>query len=218
VSLLSIMIADTGITVETSRLHQRRPIRTPDRSYLHLEGFEIPATEPVELRMRPLEARKSLPKPAATGVAFAVAALALGFLIAPLRQTRSETSVPPSAASRAADERTSVLAAIHGLDEDFEVGKLSEADYREMRQELRAEAVVLLRAERAALAATSRPDPATDSAADPATDSAADPAADRATDRITRSCPSCDTKTGADARFCSQCGARLDEHAAADKA
>ncbi len=210
VSLLTILIADTGIVVETSRLHQRRPIRTPDRSYLHLEGFEISAGESIELRLRPLEARRSLPKPAATGVAFAAAALALGFLIAPLRQAGSKTSVPPSAASRAADERSSVLAAIHGLDEDFEVGKLSETDYREMLQELRAEAVDLLRAERAALAAASRPDRAADRAADPA--------ADRAADRITRSCPSCDTKAGTDARFCSQCGARLDEHAAADEA
>jgi hypothetical protein len=202
VSLLSILIADTGIAVETSRLHQRRPIRTPDRSYLHLEGFEIPAGESVDLRLRSLEARKSLPKPAATGVVFAAAALAIGFLIAPLRRGDSETSVPPSAASLAADQRESVLTAIHDLDEDFEIGKLSEADYREIRQALRAEAVDLLRAERAALAAASRPDRATDRAADPST----------------RSCPSCDTEAGADARFCSQCGARLHEPGAADEA
>jgi len=202
VTVLSILIADTGVAPETSRLHQRRPIRTPDRSYLHLEAFEIPAGESVELRLHPLEARTSLPKSAATGVAFAAAALAIGFLIAPLRRTESETSVPPSAASRAADQRASVLTAIHGLDEDFEIGKLSEADYHEMRQELRAEAVDWLRAERAALAAASSSERATE----------------REAERGTRSCTSCDTEAGADARFCSQCGAPLDEPAAADEA
>jgi membrane protease subunit (stomatin/prohibitin family) len=81
-----------------------------------------------------------------------------------------------------------VLAAIHGLDEDFEIGKVSEADHREMRQTLRAEAVELLRTERAALAAASHPDSAT------------------------RSCPRCDTEAGAEARFCSQCGTPLDDN------
>ena len=192
VSLLSVLIADTGIVVETSQLHQRRPIRTPDRSYLHLEAFEIPAGESVNLQLRPLEARRSLPKSATVGVVFAAAALAIGFLIAPLRRAGSETSVPPSAASLAADQRSSVLAAIHGLDEDFETGKVSEADHREMRQALRAEAVELLRTERAALAAASHPDPASESAM--------------------RSCPRCDTEAGAEARFCSQCGAPLDDN------
>ena len=197
VTLLTVLIADTGVAAETSRLHQRRPIRTPDRSFLHLEAFEIPAGESVELRLRPLEARRPLPKPAATGVAFAAAALAIGFLIAPLRRTDLETSVPPSAASRAADQRATVLTAIRGLDEDFEIGKLSEADYREMRQALRAEAVDWLRAERSALAAAS---------------------SDRAAEPATRSCNRCDAEAGAEARFCSQCGAPLDEPAAADEA
>jgi hypothetical protein len=87
-----------------------------------------------------------------------------------------------------------VLTAIHGLDEDFEVGKLSETDYREMRQTLRAEAVDLLRAERAALAA----------AADPGRD------ADRTTDLATKACPRCNAEAKAHARFCSQCGAPLE--------
>jgi hypothetical protein len=198
VSLLTILIADTGVVAETSRLHQRRPIRTPDRSYLHLEAFEIPAGESIDLQLRPLEARRSLPKSATTGVVFAAAALAIGFLIAPLRRAGSETSVPPSAASLAADQRSSVLAAIHGLDEDFEIGKVSEADHRAMRQSLRAEAVELLRTERAALAAASHPGSAGDSAM--------------------RSCPSCDTEAGADARFCSQCGVPLDDKQATSEA
>ena len=187
VPLLSVLIADTRLVVETSRLHRQRPIRTPDRSYLRLEAFEIPAGEPVELRLRPLEARRALPKPAATGVVLAAAALAIGFLIAPLRRAGAETAAPPSAASRAAEQREFLLTAIRSLDEDFEIGKLSEVDHREMRLALRAEAVDLLRVERAALADAAAADP------------------------TPRSCPRCEAEPGAHARFCSQCGASLDE-------
>ncbi|HXV36596.1 MAG TPA: zinc ribbon domain-containing protein, partial [Myxococcota bacterium] len=189
VPLLSVLVADTGVAVETSRLHRRRPIRTPDRSYLHLEGFEIPAGEWVELRLRPLAARRALPGTAAAGIALAAAGLALAYLVAPLRPREAAALERPSAAaSHAADEREAVLAAIHGIEEDFEIGKLSEADYREMRQALRAEAVSLLRVERAALAEPER---------------AASP----------RACARCDARADADARFCSQCGAPLAEPA-----
>jgi hypothetical protein len=200
VPLLSIMVADTGLVIETDRLHNRRPIRTSDRSHLHLEAFEIPAGEPVELRLRPLEARRSMPRPAATGITLAAAALAIGFLIAPLRQESGEASVPSSAASRAADQRGSVLAAIHGLDEDFEIGKISEEDHRQMRQELRAEAVNLLRVERDALADAAEVVEVTEAA-----EVAAAPAPN--------ACPGCGAERRAEARFCSQCGASLDEAA-----
>ena len=205
VPLLSVLIADTGLVVETSRLHRKRPVRTPDRSYLHLEAFEIPAGEPVELRLRPLEARKLLPISAAMGVALATAAIAIGFLIAPLRKAGAEPDVPPSAASRAAEQRESVLTAIRGIDEDFEIGKLSEVDHREMRLTLRAEAVNWLRVERAALAEASK------------TGRAADPKVDPTTGPATRSCPRCKTAAGTDARFCSQCGTPLDEPGSTDE-
>ena len=204
VPLLSILVADTGLAIETSRMHRRRPMRTSDRSYLHLEAFEIAAGEPVELRLRPLEARGSLPRPAATGIALAAAALAIGFLIAPLRRDSGETSVPSSVASRAADQRGSVLTAIRGLDEDFEIGKLSEKDHREMRRELRAEAVNLLRIERTALAETAEGAPAATAEA------AAAPAPN--------ACPRCAAASGAEARFCSQCGAPLRESGSAGEA
>jgi hypothetical protein len=224
--LVSVLVADTGLAVETSRLHRKRPIRRPDRNYLHLEAFEFSAGEPVELRLRPLEARRPLPKPAAMGVALAAAAIAIGFLIAPLRQAGAETSVPPSAASRAADQRESVLTAIRGLDEDYEIGKLTETDYREMRQTLRAEAVELLRVERAALAeaaGTERAAPAetagTERAAPADTAGAERAAAAEAAgvvDGTPKACPGCGAETGANARFCSQCGAPIDPGGPAD--
>jgi hypothetical protein len=185
VPLLTVLIADTGLVAETGRLHRRRPMRTSDRSYLHLEGFEIPAGELVELRLRPLETRQPLPKLAAAGLAVATAALVIGFLIAPLRRSATETTEAPQATSSAAQEREAVLDAIHGLDEDFEMGKLVEPDYREMRLALRAEAVDLLRTERAAIS---------ESVAN-----ASDP----------QRCPSCGADIATDSRFCSQCGAQL---------
>jgi hypothetical protein len=216
VPLLSVVIADTGLVVETSRLHRKRPMRMPSRSYLHLEAFEISAGEPVELRLRPLEARKSLPKPAATGIALAAAAIAIGFLIAPLRQGGAEPDVPPSAASRAAEQRESVLTAIRGIDEDFEIGKLSEADHREMRLTLRAEAVNWLRVERAALEEAVETERAALAGAAETERVALAGAAE--TDATRRSCPSCNTAAGVDARFCSQCGAPLDRGGPADEA
>jgi len=198
VPLLSILVADTGIVVETTRMHRRRPLRTSDRSYLHLEAFQVAAGEPVELHLRPLEARMMLPRPVAAGITLAVAAIAIGFMIAPLRRTGTDVSEPSSAASRAAEQRASVLMAIRSLDEDFEIGKLSEADHREMRQELRAEAVDLLRAERAALAQDSTDDAVAEAVV------AAAPAA----------CPRCKTPVAVDgARFCSECGAPLEASA-----
>lgn len=203
VPLLSILVADTGLVVETTRMHRRRPVRTSDRSYLHLEAFQVAAGEPVELHLRPLQARTMLPRPVAAGITLAVAAIAIGFMIAPLRHTGTEVSEPSSAASRAAEQRESVLMAIRGLDEDFEIGKLTEADHREMRQELRAEAVALLRIERAALA---------DDGPNEAVAEAAVPAAPAA-------CPRCKAPISVDgARFCSQCGARLDAPAGSDGA
>jgi hypothetical protein len=195
VPLLSVMVADTGIAIKTTRLHQRRPVRTPNRNYLHLEAFEVSAGEAVELQLQPLEGRAAVARPVATGLALATAALAIGFLIAPLRRAGTETSMPSSAASRAVDQRESVLAAIHGLDEDFEIGKVSEADYNEMRTTLRAEAVDLLRVERAALAQT------------------ADAPAD-----APNACPGCEAIMDANARFCSQCGCALNVSNPSDEA
>ena len=97
----------------------------------------------------------------------------------------------------------SVLAAIHGLDDDFEVGKLTEADYREMRLALRAEAVELLRVERAALAEAAGAERAAHAKA-------------AGVNGTPKSCPRCEATTGANARFCSQCGAPLDPGGATD--
>ena len=53
--LLGVLLADNGILPETTRLHRRRPVRTEDRSYLHLEAFSVAAGEPIDLVLHRIE-------------------------------------------------------------------------------------------------------------------------------------------------------------------
>jgi hypothetical protein len=132
VPLLSIFVEDTGIVPITTRLHRRRPIRSEDRSYLHLEGFAIEPGENVTLRIQQLRRRGATSGLTAAGFVGLAALLAIVFLTGPLRSV----------------EREAVYRAVEALDEDFETGKLSPDDHARMRAELRARAVALLQAER----------------------------------------------------------------------
>jgi hypothetical protein len=183
VPLFTLLVADTGLVPSADRLHRRRPFRTEDRSYLHLEAFGIAAGETVAVDLRPLPQRRGLPALASPGFALAAGLAALAFLIAPLRG-RGDSAGTGEALPSASAEREAVYQAIEALDEDFETGKLSEADHERMRRELRAQAVALLRREREAA-----PTPA------------AAPAA----------CPGCGAAIAAEDRFCAQCGVRLPE-------
>lgn len=183
VDLLTVLVADTGIVPRTERLHPRRPMRTDDRSYLHLEAFSLEPGEPVALRLERLEARGGLSRVAAAGVVGVLAVFALGVLIAPLRGQGPGEPFRDESVVQA--EREAVYRSIEDLDHDHETGKLSDEDHARMRAELRARAVALLRAERDAAA--------------PETPQAADPAP----------CPRCATPARAGDRFCSQCGAAL---------
>jgi Zn finger protein HypA/HybF involved in hydrogenase expression len=80
-----------------------------------------------------------------------------------------------------------VYVAIRDLDEDLEVGKLSEVDHSALRTELRAQAIALLEEERRAAEAPVAP------------------AGPKASDR----CPHCRAAVSQDAVYCSQCGAHL---------
>ncbi len=177
--LLSVLVADTGLVVETDQLHRRRFARTNNRAYLHLEGFGIAPGEPVIIRLAPLPARMSVSTASGSAIAAIGALLAIGFLVAPLRgapEARREQAMP---GSHLADEREAVLATIRSLEDDVETGKLSRDEHEVLRQELRAKAVSLLRDERAAQSATA-------------------PAAPL--------CAACGVQLPADARFCPQCG------------
>jgi hypothetical protein len=185
VPLLSLLIADNGWVVETDRLHRRRPARTSDRTYLHLEGFGIAAGTPVAVHLEPLDTRSPPTSLASSGFAFAAGLLTIAFLTLPLRRT--EDAAAESAPNPIEEERQSVLAALRSLDDDFDTGKVSDQDYEQLRLELRASAVELMRKQRA-----SEPRETTE------------PAAGNA-------CGTCGSVVDPQARFCSQCGARVNE-------
>ncbi len=189
VSLLSIFLTDTGVLVETQRMHRQRPVRTPDRTYLHLEAFEIASGEAVSLELSPLSPRSGASPWATWSFALAAVAGAVWFLAAPLRGPPEEA--PSDAGALSATELESIYATIHDLDHDFETGKLEEGDYHRLRDELRLRAVALLREERAR-------------AARPAPESAPPPEARGDT------CAECGAPVGSADRFCSRCGGRLD--------
>ena len=182
--LLTLFVADTGIVADSDRLHRRRPFQANDRSYVHLEGFEIESGESVQLALSPIAAAPAPSRLASGLIVGAMALASLWFLASPLRARRVE-GMDGDVVSDAAYEREAVYAALRDLDHDFETGKLSEDDYGTSRRDLRARAVALLRAER-------------EGQATPAPEPAAPP-----------SCGQCGAAAADDARFCAQCGAAL---------
>lgn len=183
VPLLTLLVADTGLIPTTESLHPRRPVRTEDRSYLHLEGFGIEAGETISVLLTPLQKRRSMGALASSGFVLLAGLGALLFLVAPLRSQRESAELAePDGISTG---RQAVYQSIEALDDDFETGKLTHEDHQRMRAELRARAVALLREEREAQGAATSP------REEPAT------------------CTRCGAALRTADRFCSQCGAPL---------
>jgi hypothetical protein len=188
VGVVSILVADTGVSAETTRLHQRRPVQNGDRRFLHLEGFQIGADEPIAVRLRRLAPSRPPPRLATLGFSFALAAAGIAFLIGPLRGRRDEPDVDP-ALSALDTEREAVRAALRGLEEDFETGKLDAPDYDELRSELRMRAADLIQRRQRA------------------EERLAAGAGAAAAGAPKLSCGACAAELLADARFCHRCGA-----------
>ena len=90
-------------------------------------------------------------------------------------------------------EKALVLRSIKELEFDRQMGKVSEADFNDIGGRLRARAMTLMQdLDRAVIAAP----------AEPAADVPAAPAAG--------TCPECGTANDTDARFCKQCGHKLE--------
>jgi hypothetical protein len=107
-----------------------------------------------------------------------------------------EVSAPPARTDRARThlerEKALVLRSIKELEFDHRMGKVSEADYDDILGRLRTRALTLMQdLDRA----PSEPAPATDDSP------AAPPAA---------ACAACGTANDADARFCKQCGRKVE--------
>jgi len=189
--LLSVYVADTGLRADSERLHRRRPVLTSDRTYLHLEAFEVEPGETIRVDLSPLRAAAAPPRGVLLGlVALAVAGVA-AFLVAPLRGSGAAPAV--EAEDSAWHERDAVYAALGDLEHDHETAKVSDEDYAAMRRELRARAAALIREERAAGAARPAGELAHAGAAEPPP----------------RFCASCGADVRPADRFCAQCGASL---------
>jgi hypothetical protein len=185
VPLLSVYLTDTGRLIpESDRLHRRRPVRTDDLTYIHLEAFNVAPGEEVALRIstRPPDRRSSRGFVAA--VILLAGVLSTTLLIAPLLGGNLGPEDDDAEELPSVRERESIYAAIRDLQHDHETGKIAEADYHSMLDELRARAVALLRRER---------------------EGAVDPERGSAPPR----CPSCGAEVGTPDRFCSRCGEPL---------
>jgi len=185
VETLSVLVADTGIAIESDRLHQRRPFREGTRIYLHREAFHVEAGEEVQIGLRPLsEAR--LGNTAALAIIFLSVAAAAFALAQPLLAARTaEAGTGPSALTI---QREALLQDIRDIDHDFETGKLSEQDHQAMRSALRARAIALLQEERAG-------------ASEPVESAERGPAPE--------GCPGCGEVLRAEWQFCARCGQPL---------
>jgi hypothetical protein len=208
VETLNVLIADTEVALDSDRLHRRRPFRNGTRNYLHREAYNVGPDEVVHLSLVPIRAA-GIPPMASKAIAGAAAAGGVFFLMAPLlRAGRREQAADPEII-RIQDEREGVYIAIDDLEHDFETGKLEEADYNAMRDDLRTQAIDLLRIERAG-----------GRTGEPATYAgAAAPSGAAAPDAIAptgpgmpatgRFCPSCGGQVDPVWKFCSHCGGSL---------
>ena len=140
----------------------------------------------------------------AIGTLLAVAAL--GYVLYPLLFEASPTRERPAlrtgrVASTGTDE--DAVAALREIEFDRATGKLSDADYTDLKTRYTARALEAMRAGGGAIAAE----------AVPVTDDAAE-AAVLAIRRRIRSCGRCGPRPEADAVYCSNCGGYLDEKCA----
>jgi hypothetical protein len=156
---LRILAADVGETIQANPLSAPTPFLAPGGSrFVQTSGSDMKAGTTISLTMTNLPATvapppgsDTTPAPAATptnnnlqllgGVVLGAAALAvLGLLLIPVVRRRQARAVPLEST---ADERMELLQAMADLDDEFEAGKISEAEYKEERARLKAELLEL---------------------------------------------------------------------------
>ncbi len=156
---LRILAADVGETIQASGLSAPAPFQAPGGSrYIQTSGSDLKAGTTISVTMTNLPASVAPPPdtgtttaPAAAptnnnlqllgGVVLGAAALAvLGLLLIPVLRRRQERA---ATAESTADERMELLQAMADLDDEFEAGKISEAEYKEQRARLKAELLEL---------------------------------------------------------------------------
>jgi hypothetical protein len=143
VDVLNVFVADTGVKIQTDRLHRRRPFRQGPRIYLHREAYSVEADEVVSIALELLD-RGTLGRNANLVATSLFAALGAWFIVSPLVRGRS-TSTQQFEQARIRSERDLVYQAIRDLEHDYETTKIEEAEYTTMRAELRARGLELLK-------------------------------------------------------------------------
>jgi len=218
VETLNVLIADTGLALDSRRLHRRRPFRNQTRNYLHREAYNVGPEEVIDLTLEPLRAT-DLSQNASIGLMLVAAVGAAFFLVTPLRSTASNHRTAPTEHDRLRSEREAVYTAIADLDHDFETGKLETVDYHAMRDELKTQAIELMRSEReAGGVAESAGEGAGGGVAESAGGGAVKPAPESPSpspaleETIVAThafCPSCGERVAPAWHFCSHCGGVL---------
>ncbi len=197
VPLLSIFLADPGnLAPRSERLHRRRPVRTSDLTYMHLEAFEVEADERVALQIDRRPPRARFPALAFQGLLAIGGALALALLVGPLWRSGPVDELAAETESAASRERAAVVDALRDLEHDFETGHVAAEEYESLRGELRARALELMAEERG-LRAPDSPAPPAETA------SGSEPGGEPAL------CNACGALPDPSHRFCAQCGAAL---------
>ena len=193
VDLLNVLIADNGVVIENDRLHRKRPFKQGTRFYLHREAYQVEAGDVIEVGLTPLK-RGAVSTGGARAVALALAGLAALFLALPLRTRRT----PPAAelVSELTLKREILYESIRDLDHDFETGKVDEADFKLLREELRGDAIALMRQEK--LEETAPAQPSAPEA--PIASVQAEP------DDSFQRCPGCGVAVVTGWSFCAACG------------
>lgn len=199
---LLLRAADTGLVIESDRLHRLRPQAMGTRTWMLREAFHVEPDEVVKVRFTALD-RGGSSHVAAIGFVLAAAAFVLLFVVSPLRRTRAAGPAEEPERTGLAHERDLVYATLRDLEHDFETGKVAAEDYERSRAELRARAVDLMREEHGAPVAGPPVAAVTAVAAGETPDS---PPAVVPTSRF---CPACGGRVDASWRFCSHCGAEL---------
>ncbi len=136
IETLEVFVVDDGQThAHSPQLHRKRPIKTADRNYISLESFSIGSGQILELNIDLLKIPESMPKFLFLSCLLA-GTLGIVFLISsPLLGGKSTFDVPSE--SPLEREQIALLASLRDLEHDFETGKISAEDHRQLRDSLR---------------------------------------------------------------------------------
>ena len=136
IETLEVFVVDDGQTHAYSpQLHRKRPVKTADRNYISLESFSIGSGQILELNIDLLKISENMPKILFLSCLLA-GTLGIVFLISsPLLGGKSTFDVLSE--SPLEREQIALLASLRDLEHDFETGKISAEDHRQLRDSLR---------------------------------------------------------------------------------